>query len=200
MKKLLFGLSIALLAFSCGVFISNIFRAEPKPAFVPVAEQIKVEEVKNDEIPFFKIEQLEETEEIETIDNSKDINAWYGLDNNKKMPEVAMIKFYLTYYDDDGKKSDKPILYSGVFTTLGNDPYDGFAVSIRTSFENDRLKFRTKKFKGIEYRFEGIFYKNRMTGDNNEKLLRGTLRKFVKGKKVAELSGDFAFFEPYCLG
>ncbi len=35
-------------------------------------------------------------------------------------------------------------------------------------------------------------------GKEGEELLRGTLQKFVKGDKVAEVSGDFAYYEPHC--
>lgn len=181
MKKLLFGLAVALVAFSGSVFIANIFRAEPKPASVLV------------------VEQLEKTEEIETIDNSNDIHAWYSLDNDKKMPEVAMINFYLTYYDDDGIRSEEPFLYSGIYTTLSDDIDEGFAEGTQTTLVGNKLKFKTKKLKGIEYRFQGTFFKNKMKGKQDEKILRGTLQKFIKGKKVAEVSGDFAYGKPYCL-
>lgn len=201
MKKSLLGLSVASAAFAFGVLIVNIFL--PKQDFIALKESEKIESVVTGQnIPEIAFEDLSgsaEVEESEPIDNSQEVNAWYSINTYRKMPEVAMIKFYLTYYDDNGKRSKEPLLYSGVYTNLTDDVYESYAEGIQTKLTGNRLQFRTKKLKGIEYHFDGVFFKNKMTGEQEEKVLHGTLRKFVKGKKVAEVSGDFAYGEPYCL-
>jgi hypothetical protein len=205
MKKSLLCLLVALAAFAFGVLTANLF--VPKQDFVIFKESEKIESAVfgGQKIPFFEISQLsqpEEIEETEPIDNSSDIDAWYSLDNEetyKKMPEVAMIKFNLTYYDDNGITSKEPILYTGIYTTLTEDIDESFAKGIQTKLVKNKLKFKTKKLKGIKYRFQGTFFKNKMTGEQDEEVLRGTLQKYVKGKKVAEVSGNFTYGEPHCL-
>ncbi|HEY0459426.1 MAG TPA: hypothetical protein VGC97_09840 [Pyrinomonadaceae bacterium] len=201
MKKFLTGLLVALLAFLSGVLIVKALRVNQPEVMVASVEKIKVEEVKNDEIPFFKVEQSEESKKIETDEdfNNEFIDAWYSLNRYEKMPEVNMIKLSRDNISEDGTKSDKPILYSGIYTTLSDDIDEGFAKAIQITLKDNILKFKTKKLKGIEYRFQGIFFKNKMVGEQDEKVLRGSLQKFVKGKKVAEVSGDFAYYKPYCL-
>lgn len=202
MKKSLLGLSVALAAFAFGVFTVRLFVYQQDFVIVKKGEKIESVVVRNRHIPEIASEELSEAKEIEEsepLDNSQDINAWYSIDTYKKMPEVAMIKFYLTYYDDKGKRIKEPLLYSGVYTNLTDDVYESYAEGIQTKLTGNKLEFRTKKLKGIEYRFHGVFFKNKMMGEQEEKVLRGTLQKFVKGKKVAEVSGDFAYGEPYCL-
>lgn len=195
---------MALATFAVGVVTVNILL--PKKNFVILKAEKKIESVAGNQIiPTFAFEQLsqsEEVEESEPIDNSNDIDAWYSLNNDevyKKMPEVAMIKFSLSDYDDNGKKSKEPILYTGIYTTLTDDIDEGFAKGIQTTLVKNKLKFKTKKLKGIEYRFEGDFFKNKMIGKQDEEILRGTLQKYIKGKKVAEVKGNFVYGEPYCL-
>ncbi len=204
MKKSLLGLLIALTAFSVGVLTVNILF--PKKNFVILKVEKKIESVAGNQIiPTFAFEQLSQSKEVEKsepIDNNNDIDAWYSLDNDetyKKMPEVAMIKFSLTDYDDNGGRSKKPILYTGIYTTLTDDIDESFAKGTQTTLVKNKLKFKTKKLKGIEYRFQGTFYKNKMIGEQDEEILRGTLQKYIKGKKVAQVSGNFTYGEPYCL-
>jgi hypothetical protein len=175
MKKSLFGLLIAIVTFFGGTFTAQIFRTEQKPLPKPIFGKEIVD------IPLFETAPINVPEDLETIESidAQIIYAWYSLDSYKGMSEVAMIKFYGTDVDDDGVKLKKMTFYTGIFTHLfKDDVYEGFAEGIQTTVEGNKLKFKTKKLKGIEYR---------------------TLQKFVKGKKVAEVSGDFAYTEPYCL-
>jgi len=197
MKKCLLCLSVALLAFLFGISTTQIFRPFQKPLPTPLFENEAVD------VPLFEPAPLSEPEEIdepvESID-AQTVHAWYSLDSYKGMPEVEMINFYGTDVDDDGVKLEKMAFYTGIYTNLfKNDVDEGFAEGIQTTVEGNKIKFKTKKLKGIEYRFEGTFFKNKTMGENGEKLLRGTLQKFVKGKKVAETSGDFEYTKPYCL-
>jgi hypothetical protein len=73
---------------------------------------------------------------------------------------------------------------------------DFHSISIKT--DNNRLSFKTNKVKNIEYKFEGVFFKGKKVGKDGEKVLKGTLRKFVKGKQVAAIKADFKYYEPRC--
>ncbi len=78
-----------------------------------------------------------------------------------------------------------------------NDDDDFHSVWIKT--ENNRLSFKTNKIRGIEYKFDGKFFKNGKEFSNDEKVLKGTLQKIVKGKQVAKFTADFAYREPVCF-
>jgi hypothetical protein len=195
MKKSLLGLLIALIAFFCGILTVGIFRIEEIPMPNPLFEK----EVINTSLS--KTPPINETEDVEVVEDAttQNINAWYSLDDYKKMPEVEMIKLWVSYFYEDGILTKNPDINAGIYTRLSEDIDEGFAEAIWTKIGDNRISFKTKKLKGIEYRFEGNFFKNKAMGKYEEKLLRGTLQKFLKGKKVAEVSGDFAYSEPYCL-
>ncbi|MDQ4122963.1 MAG: hypothetical protein M3209_16115 [Acidobacteriota bacterium] len=78
-----------------------------------------------------------------------------------------------------------------------NEDDDFRSISIKTA--NNRLRFKTNKVKNIEYKFDGVFFKGRKAGKDGEKILKGTLRKFVKGKQVAAIKADFEYYEPQCF-
>jgi hypothetical protein len=205
MKKTLFGLLIATVMFFGGVFggvlSAGVFRTEQKPLPKPLFEKEIVNVPLFETAPINQAPPTIEPEKIEivtNIDNSY-IYGWYSLEIYDKMPEVNMILVYRYVIDDDGTDSAKTVLNTGIYTTLSDDIDEGFAEGIGATLKDNELKFKTKKLKGIEYRFEGTFFKNKTSGENGEKVLRGTLRKFVKGKKIAEVSGDFAYYEPFCL-
>ena len=196
MKQSLFNLSVAILTLFCGIFTVEVFRIDQKPIpTFPMDKEIF-------EVPLVEKLSISETVDSEFLEyiNEKTIHAWYSLDSYKGMPEVAMINFYGANFDDDGNNLGKMFFYAGVYTHLfKGDVDEGFAEAIETTVTGNKLKFRTKKLKGIEYRFQGVFFKNKMTGEQDEKVLRGSLQKFVKGKKVAEVRGSFEYDEPYCL-
>jgi hypothetical protein len=195
MKKSLLGLLVGLSAFLCGVFIAEIFRFDQRPVPEPLFEKEIVD------IPLFEIAPTDLPENVEVIEENKTqgIYGWYSLDDHGKMTEVSMILLSVDNFDEEGNPTKKMNLSSGVYTTLSDDIDEGFAEDAWTEMEGNKVKFKTKKLKGIIYSFEGTFFKNKTSGENGEALLRGTLRKFVKGKKVAEISGDFTYYEPYCL-
>lgn len=121
-----------------------------------------------------------------------DFNGWYALDNApKNMKEVTMIALSKDNYDE-------PKSYGGVFTTFENYGDQGHFGSAFALINGDEASFRTEKINGIEYEFEGKFFKEKMPKKEGEKVLRGTLRKFVNGKKVAQVTGNFGYYEPHC--
>ena len=194
MKKLSLGFLIALITFTFGAFAANFlsFADNQTP-------QISVEDSNLSETRLSENNQLTEIQSTVPEDSNKEyFSGWYSLKNYKKMPEVTTILLSIDDYLDDGIGSEKPISSAGIFTTLSEDLGERFAEDDWTIIENNNVKFKTKKLKGIVYRFEGNFFKNKTTGEDGEKLLRGTLQKFVKGKKVAEVRGDFQYYQPKC--
>lgn len=197
MKKSLIKISVLLLTFSIGFIVSKTFSFNKNHETNITVEKIPSISAEKKELGKEQVVVIENN--IEESVNEETVSAWYSLDYYKNMPEVAMIKIYGANFDDDGKKLDKMYFESGIYTNLSDDVDEGFAEGIQTKVEGNKLRFKTKKLKGIEYHFQGIFFKGKMTGEQNEKVLRGTLQKFIKGKKIAEVSGDFEYSEPYCL-
>lgn len=195
MKKSLLGLAIAFIAFLCGVSIAEVLRFERKPIPKPLFEKEIVD------IPLFELAPINLPEKVEAVEENEmqGVHGWYLLEDHGKMPEVSMILLIGDNLDDEGNATGKINLSSGIYTTLSDDIDEGFAEEAWTKLKDNKVKFKTKKLKGIVYDFEGTFFKNKMSGETGEPLLRGTLRKFVKGKKVAEISGDFTYYKPYCL-
>lgn len=194
MKKFLIGLTIALITFLCGVFISGIFRTEQKPISNPLIEKTVVD------IPLFEVAPISKPKNIEVVEenDNQTIDGWYSLRNSKKIPELNGFMLYSGENNEDGTESEKNILSAMVFTEFGKDIDEGIVLSSWSEIKGNEIKFKTNKIKGNEYRFEGVFFKNKTMGEEGEELLRGTLQKFVKGKKVAEISGDFAYYQPQC--
>lgn len=195
MKKFLLGLLVAFIAFLCGVLTAEIFRVENRPIPKPLFEKETVD------IPLFEVAPINEPENIEVVEENEiqDIYGWYSLDDYGKMPEVNTILLSGNNLDEDGNPTKKMNISAGIYTTLSDDIHKGFANEAWSKMEGNEVKFKTQKLKGIVYSFEGTFFKNKTSGGEGEELLRGTLQKFVKGKKVAEVSGDFAYYEPRCL-
>ncbi len=103
----------------------------------------------------------------------------------------------MLHRDLENSKSEKLVWSAHVATDFDTD--DAGFHSVRIKAESNRLSFRTNKFRDIEYKFKGEFFKNGKDFAEAEKVLKGTLEKFVKGKKVAESTSDFSYFEPHCL-
>lgn len=194
MRKLLFGL-VALTAFFVAVFSTELFRLTQTLIQVPVVKEIKIT---GTPVLYPELLQTEEIPSPEDFVSENDF-GWYRLENYKGMSEVYQI--YLSSYSEesqDGTGIEKQVASGGVFTSFENHGDQGFIDSAWAEVDEKKAKFRTNKIKGIEYRFEGVFYNNKTSGKDGEKVLRGTLRKYVKGKKIAEVRGDFAYYEPHC--
>jgi hypothetical protein len=196
MKKSLLGLLVALVAFFVGVLMVKI--TPSKTVTIPNTATTEIDAAT---MPVLKYEPLYESldQEKKLRDKSSDVNlfsGWYGLEDFGNMKEVDFIVLSRAYgYHED---SDKLVSYAAIFTTPGENIEEGIISSRQAEVIDNKVKFRTNRIKGIEYRFEGTFFKNRMIGENGEELLRGTLKKYIKGKKVAEIGGDFAYYEPHC--
>lgn len=191
MKKSLLGLSVALAAFAFGVSTVGLFVQKQPFLIVKEGEKIESAVVKqplSGNQPYGTVETEEVTSEPIKPET---IYGWYSPKSYRKMPEVDMILLSVNgEYDED---------YAGIYTQLSDDIDEGFAEAIKPIITKDKVKFTTKKVKGVEYRFEGTFFKNKTVGEQDEEIMRGTLQKYIKGKKVAEINGNFTYSEPFCL-
>ena len=198
MKKSLLGLLVALIAFFCGILTTKVFHFKQEFISKLVVQEIKITKLAPTQPSIIqpKVVEVKESEPEEVFSNEDFIGGWYSLDRTiKGMEEVNLIDLNTEW---TGKNNERLVRSASVVT--GNEgPNIRFFDSVWAEIDNKKVKFRTKKIKAVEYRFEGVFFKNKTSGKNGEKVLRGTLKKFVKGKKVAEGSGDFAFYEPHCL-
>lgn len=74
-----------------------------------------------------------------------------------------------------------------------------YYTAIRVKFDEKNFSFTTEKFKGVEYRFEGTFLRNPYSESFSDfyetPVLKGTLQKFRRGKKVLEIKTGFTYTE-----
>lgn len=191
MKKVLFNFSIASLAFLFGVSVQNVTEFEPIPTINPPSVEIHL--TSNIPSKKWEIDRLDKTEPSKLVEAETEefFNGWYSVDDFKGMKDVWTMQLSRDYQNADNQN----FVWSAQILTDNED--NGFySISIRT--DNNRLNFKTNKVKNIEYKFDGVFFKGKKTGKDGEKVLRGTLRKFVKGKQVAAIKADFQYYEPGC--
>ena len=176
MKKQIFEIAIFLTAFLFGTATTNL--AVRVNAAAGAAAYLPEEEIR-----------ATAQESFVNVADDQAIYGWYTLDKYIGMDEVTMI-----YISDPGTSDDEPS--GGVFTNFESYGDQGFFNSSRTKVNGNHVEFLTETIKGISYKFEGTFIYRTVT--EGEKPLYGTLQKFVKGKKVAETSGNFEYAEPRC--
>ena len=208
MKKIL----TALLTFVIGTVVFYLFNAKKEPPsqnFAPVQEIVEIPQSQNLKLlsqknPPKKVENLKPffdsfgKEVYDEKGEYQGYSGWFMTDDFTGMPEVWTI---LLDRSDENLKNEKHV-WSAMILTLNpdytsNDEDNFHTVQIKT--EGNFLSFRTRKVRGIEYRFEGRFFKDGKDFEQNEDVLRGTLRKFVKGKEVAKFTADFGYAEPHCF-
>lgn len=194
MKKSLLGLFVATLALFGGVFAAKIYLLKYQFVSAPPIEAVKIEEQRTNELNF---SESNESQKKEVSENENDsFHGWYFLrEDVKTMPEVEMIEIYKIPANSHSSK--KTVVSSGIFTGFLEYGYHGYVKALWTKIEDNKVEFKTKKIKGIEYSFKGFFFKNKTSGKYGEEMLRGTLKKYIKGKKIAEVSGDFAYSAPF---
>jgi hypothetical protein len=203
MKKIL----VSLLTFTIGIFASFFFNFEesvPTENFIPVqpisqqtselnqnyfslTEQTIQTNVENSFKPFF-----------DSFDKDESYSGWFIAENFKGMKEVWAISLDR---DWENEKNEK-LIWSANIRTSDTQEYstnpDYYFHSVKINTEKSKFSFKTNKIRGIEYKFYGEFHKTFYQFNEGEKVLKGTLQKFVKGKKVAEFTADFAYYEPKC--
>jgi hypothetical protein len=196
MKKLL----IAVLTFLLGVSAVNLLLSKR-------TETLQTEIVVQRSIEDSKAQTLIAPEQnpkisksfFDSFSDDQGYSGWLIADKRMKgMKEVWTILLSRNSENSDNSK----LVWSAMILTMyadetPNDDDDFHSVWIKT--ENNHLSFRTNKFRGIEYKFEGDFFKTGKDFSEEEKVLKGTLQKFVRGKQVANFTGDFAYYEPHCF-
>ena len=192
MKKIL----VALITFTLGLFSFYLLGFKQVTVLKTTPVQYETPIVQSDFLPKIKVEKSEPF--FSSFEKDEGYDGWLIADNFKGMKEVWTI---MLYRDSENSKSEK-LGWSAIILTQdadynAKDDDDFHSVWIKT--ENNWLSFRTNKYHGIEYKFEGEFFKNGKSAEEDEKVLKGTLQKFVKGKKVAEFTSDFAYYEPHCF-
>ncbi len=195
MKKIL----IALLTFLLGVFAFDLLNFEKVPisqTVAPVQEVVEIPETQIEDFPNQTADNFEPF--FNSFDEDEGYGGWLIADNFKGMKEVWTI---LLSRDNENSDNDK-LVWSAMILTMNaddtpNDDDNFQSVWIKT--ENNRLSFRTNKIRGIEYKFDGKFFKTGKDFSNNEKVLKGTLQKIVRGKEVAKFTADFTYHEPVCF-
>ncbi len=198
MKNILVGLS----TFAVGVLFSYSFyfvnvsdsRLDEKVQIAGEDETYICSFVPNNEIyenktfkPFF-----------DSFDTNEYYYGWFIADKFKGMKEVWAISL-----DRDSENPQtEEFKWSAMILTVNkddsvNDDDDFHAIQIKTNGRN--ISFTTNKIRGIKYKFTGEFGNEFYNFEEGKKALKGTLQKFVNGKKVAEFTSDFKFYEPHCL-
>lgn len=120
--------------------------------------------------------------------------GWYSFDSSTNLKDVILISIERYTASSDEQLE----LYAGVSTNFENYGDSGHVRMKWAKLEGNKIAFRTKMIKGFEFEFNGEFISNKFTGEENEKLLRGTLTQFRKNKRVAKTSGDLSYIEPRC--
>jgi hypothetical protein len=200
MKNILVGLS----TFAIGVLFSYSFY------FVNISDSRLDEKVKiavedetyicsfapNNEIYENKAEPFKPF--FDSFEESEGFDGWFIADNFKGMKEVWAISIDR---ERANEKTEKLVWSSTIRTKTESDSLneDDYFHSISITADKSRLSFKTNRIRGIEYKFEGEFSSKFYKFEEGEKVLKGTLQKFIKGKKVAEFTSDFKFYEPHCL-
>jgi hypothetical protein len=135
---------------------------------------------------------------FDSFEENEGFNGWFIADKFKGMKEVWAI---LLDRDSENSQTEE-LKWSAMILTVNkddsaNDDDDFHSIQIKTNGRN--LSFTTNKIRGIEYKFAGEFNNSFYKFEEGKKVLKGKLQKFVKGKKIAEFTADFKFYEPHCL-
>jgi hypothetical protein len=195
MKKI----TIALVTFLLGVSAFNLLHSETtavSQVIAPIQANVEIPQIQTFDAPIQKVEGSKPF--FDSFRDDEGYGGWLIADKFKGMKEVWTI---LLSRDSENLDSDK-LVWSAMVLTLNadgesNDDDDFHSVQIKT--DNNRLSFRTNKIRGIEYRFNGEFFKSGKDFSDDEKVVKGTLEKIVKGKTVAKFTADFAYNEPHCF-
>jgi hypothetical protein len=162
----------------------------------PLRANIEIPQIQTFDVPIQKAEDSKPFFDSFRVDEG--YGGWLIADKFKGMKEVWTI---LLSRDSENLDNDK-LVWSASILTLNadgesNDDDDFNSVQIKT--DDNRLSFRTNKIRGIEYKFDGEFFRSGKDFSDDEKVLKGTLEKIVRGKTVAKFTADFAYNEPHCF-
>ncbi len=208
MKKLL----ASILTFTIGITAFDLLKSKQVPTpkiYASKQKAVEVSDIQTETIPTKnapteKVKNLKPffdsfgKENFDDGGSYQGYGGWFIADDFRGMPEVWTI--LLTRSDENSK--DGELVWSAMILTEdaeGNSNDEDNFQSIRIKTEKNRLSFITNKIRGIEYKFDGKFFKNGKDFYDDEKVLKGTLRKIIKGKERARFSAEFAYREPRCF-
>lgn len=200
MKKI----QIALLTFLLGVSAFNLFHSEKtevSQAVVPTQETVAVMQ---DQTPVAADREIDNSKPFfNSFRSDEDYDGWLIADKFKGMKEVWTILLTRGSENlEDENLDDQNLVWSASVLTMTadgepNDDDDFHSAQIKT--DDNHLSFRTNKIRGIEYKFDGEFVKSGKDFSDDEKVLKGTMEKIVRGKTIAKFTADFAYYEPRCF-
>jgi hypothetical protein len=185
MKRLLCYFLFSLVTFAFGILITDLLlikEEQPLQVTVEALDSSPTQALQMDLLPEIETENLQNND-------SEYFSGWYALENYKYkgMPEVNMISLTRDNLNNDGSQNKKFTSYAGVFTEFEKYGDQGFIDSAWAEIEGSKVKFKTNKIKGIEYQFNGTFLNNKTSGEEGEKILRGTLQNLLKVKRLPKL-------------
>lgn len=194
---------VALLTFTVGVVAFDLLKSTPASSTTTFTTEQKIVEIAEVQVlsnltqikespkPFFDSFQSNENENL-------GFGGWFIADEFKGMREVWTILLST----DDENSNDEKLIWSAMVLTRnpdGTSNDDDNFQSVWIKAEGNHLSFKTNKIRGIEYKFTGKFFKDGKEFTNDEKVLKGTLQKIVKGKDVAKFTSEFSYHEPVCF-
>lgn len=196
---------VAILAFTIGVLGVDLLRTkdaavlEISPVEQPLIEAPKYPPTKIYSYEDFTPEKNENLKPFfDSFKSNDGYSGWFIPEDFKGMPEVWTI--LLDSDLEETPKGEKMIWSAMVLTQHpdGSPNDDDSFESVQIKTVGNRLSFKTNKIRGIEYKFDGEFFVNGKSFDNDEKVLRGTMQKILKGKRITKFTADFAYHEPRC--
>ena len=196
------NISIAVLTFLLGVSAFNFLHFEE--ITVPLQETVEITRICKFSTPTRKVENSKSffdsfgDNRYDEKSQYQGYSGWFMANDFKGMPEVWTILLDRDYKDSN---NDKLIWSAMILTNKANgesNDDDNFQ-SVQIKTDGNHLSFRTNKIRGIEYRFDGEFFKTGKDFSDDEEVLKGTLQKLVKGKQVAKFTDEFSYLEPHCF-
>ena len=189
MKRIALQLLVGMLTFSGGVTVQRILFTEKHAESTPQVE--KVETVKYIEVPVpASIPSPTPNLILDYNPEKFEPYGYYTIIGKKPKGFHDFDGLSLDVYEneDSGGLGD---IY--VTTAVEHENYDGRA-AVFGLVTQQRLFFVTASFEsGFEYRFDGQFLRGNVVADAGERkvVLRGTLTKTKKGRKIAECVVEF---------
>jgi len=184
MKRIALQLLVGMLTFSSGVAIQRILFTEKRVEPTPQVEQ--VETVKYIEVPVPASIPSPTPNLILDYNPAKfDPYGYYTIIGKKPKGFHDFDSLSLSVYE-----SEQGVGSGGIYVTTAveHENNDGQS-AVFGLVTQQRLFFVTAPFEnGFEYRFDGQFLRGNVVADagNRKAVLRGTLTKTKKGKKIAE--------------
>jgi hypothetical protein len=191
MKKIF----VALLTFSLGILAFNLWHLDKSSL---TQKSTPVQNNHSDKESAIKLVKDNYQEAIEkpffdSVIEDEYYSGSFKNDDFELREDVWMIKLW---YDSEDIKSEK-VAWGAQLIRVQDIDSKFSTIWIKT--DHNRLSFKTRKVRGIEYRFEGEFLQKGNSFSEGVTVLKGTTQKFVKGRKIKEFTSTFSYFVPECV-